>query len=384
MTAFRVDDRCAAEIAHHEARLSHLGSTLYTLESSLDLSFVRARARAGGGPGHPACEVEAALAQVWVQYPLARDHVQRLVGAAAAGRRREVQHLLGGDAITMPAGGSVSVGRLLDLLQRQVDEVGERAAELAECARQALLLLDSSTAAVVALLERAKAVGADHDVEVTEAQRELDRAVAVVADGGAVDPEGRLPAAIDAARTRLELLERQWETLPAQLVGARAQLEEIRRLIRSGADAWAEARQKISEPADLCEPLDPSGLECSDRGLQPWLARIEDQATSGRWPAAAASVEQWQKLAQRWLAGAHHVLGADSAPLLHRNELRGLVQAWQARAAASGRAEEPRLIDLGSAAEDSLYVAPCDLVVAEARVHAYIAALRNNPPGDGA
>ena len=361
-----------------ELEHSHLAQSLYALEDSPDVGFVRAAAGCGGPTGRQAADIGAAIAEIWTRYLPARDRVQQLVSAAAR-RQGVVERLWRPDAVTLPQGMTTTARALLVDLQRQVDEVAASAARLASQARRAMAGLDTVTATFVDLVERAAALGAEHDVEIVEARRRLDRAVAAVADEPTADPPPELDADIETVRRRVEQLEQQRAALPAALVSASAQLDEIRRLATGGAVAMAEAREKIGPSAVLREPLDLAGLDRGDRALQPWLARLDSQAAAGCWHAAAVGLEQWQKVATIWSARAQEVLAANRSAVLRRNELRGLLAACQARAAAAGRAEDPELADLGRAAEVALHGAPCDLGQAEAWVQAYAAALRADP-----
>jgi hypothetical protein len=57
--------------------------------------------------------------------------------------------------------------------------------------------------------------------------------------------------------------------------------------------------------------------------------------------------------------------------IARRDELRGRLEAYRAKASARGRAEDERLADLFTHAHQLLYTAPCDLRAATRAVHAY-------------
>ena len=59
-----------------------------------------------------------------------------------------------------------------------------------------------------------------------------------------------------------------------------------------------------------------------------------------------------------------------------RDELRGVLTAYQAKAQALGLAENVELGELYAAASEALYAAPCDLAAAEQRVLAYQRSIR--------
>ena len=78
------------------------------------------------------------------------------------------------------------------------------------------------------------------------------------------------------------------------------------------------------------------------------------------------------------------MLAANRGPLDRRSELRGLLAAYAAKAAATGQAEERALSDLHDAAHEALHVAPCDLDAAAALVARYGDAVRTGPAPEGA
>jgi hypothetical protein len=173
-----------------------------------------------------------------------------------------------------------------------------------------------------------------------------------------------------AARARVAGLERARTGLPGELAAAAARLDEIDRLVACAADARALAHEKIASPAGLLDPVDPGG-----RPLRPWLAQIRQQADGGAWDAAASALASWTQAADAMLASAQRVAAANAAPVARRNELRGLIDAYRAKALAYGRDEDGQLARMHAAAKEALYTAPCQLAEAERLVHDYLAAV---------
>jgi hypothetical protein len=64
-----------------------------------------------------------------------------------------------------------------------------------------------------------------------------------------------------------------------------------------------------------------------------------------------------------------------------RNELRGLLGGYQAKADARGRSEDPGLASMYERARSCLYSAPCDLAAATALVEEYQRALTRAQAG---
>jgi hypothetical protein len=65
------------------------------------------------------------------------------------------------------------------------------------------------------------------------------------------------------------------------------------------------------------------------------------------------------------------VADAADASLGRREELRGMLQAYKAKAARLGAAEDLGITEIYEAARDMLWTAPCDLAAAADAVAAY-------------
>ena len=98
---------------------------------------------------------------------------------------------------------------------------------------------------------------------------------------------------------------------------------------------------------------DPAQWDVAKRALADYAAKL------GRCAAALAEADQRYR-----------------APLEERDDLRGLLGGYRARAAAKGLAEDAVLDDKYNAAKKELFTAPCDLEVARSLVAAYQAAVR--------
>lgn len=364
---------------------SRLACALYSVDTDSDTEFVRHQATGTGRSADVARQVLSSLDLIWVHYSVVADAVQRADAALAHARSAEAQRLLHTDALELPDGTSTSVAALVGDLERQLNDVVARTARLVATARQAVRDVDDASKAFDHLSGRAAAIKAEDDTELARARTALESARLAVADDPlTAEPGHDLAGAVDAARRRVEELERQWESLPGKLAAARQDLTEVTRRVSAGVAATAEARTKIAGVAGLLEPPSPTIVDGDERALGPWLERIERQAEAGNWQAAWIGLERWERVTTAHLANAQRIFEANRAPLGRRNELRGLLDAFRVKAASQGRSEDPVLLPLHRAACDSLYVAPCDLDVATERVTAFIDAVNNEPPEDEA
>jgi hypothetical protein len=350
------------------ASLSDIAADLYTADSGTDMLFVQRQADAGNAA---ATAVTGSLATAWEQYPLAKAAVDELQAAVDRRDHDAVEKLLGPAAVTLPDGSTVSLDGLLRSLAQRAKALVADAARLADTARAALTKVDAARGAATELDGRAAALGADDEPELSALHDALDGCEAAVADDPtAAHDLGELDRLVAGARDRIETLERHRDEVPRSLASAAARLRDLEALVAQGSEAFARARDRIANPTALLEPLDVAAT--GDRALGPWLTRLQQQVDAGASEPAFNGLVAWHKTADEWFANARRVVEADAAPVAHRNELRGLLEAFRAKAAARGRAEDEELDRVYAAAKDALYVAPCDVPAAEAMVREYV------------
>jgi hypothetical protein len=359
--------RSPADVAQDlGAAASEVAAALYTIDNAPDMVFVRTQAD-GGNPA--AAAVMSSLGLAWERYTLLKEAVDRLESAVAG--RRDLGALLGPAAVQLPDGTTIGIAQLAEDINLRLEQIEPRVTGLAGAARQAVARLDAAQVATAGIVARAAAVGAADDVEITALRAALDRTLTAVAadpsqDAGLAD----LDRLVAEAGGRVELLERLRATVPADLAAASAQIATIEALVERAAAALTLTRAKMAPTPGL---IDPPNLTTA--GLGPWLARLQAQAEAGELEAAAAGVGGWKAAADTTQAEAQRALDADAAPLARRNELRGLLDAYRAKAAALGRAEEGSLGRLYTSAHDVLHTAPCVLDTAERLVAEYVAAV---------
>jgi len=101
------------------------------------------------------------------------------------------------------------------------------------------------------------------------------------------------------------------------------------------------------------------------------LADLDRLLAAGRWPRLAAELDE----IDRELATATGNLRATERTVVdtlsRRDELRGLLGAYQAKAARLGAAEDPGLTERYNYARGLLWTAPCDLAAAANAVTGY-------------
>lgn len=195
--------------------------------------------------------------------------------------------------------------------------------------------------------------------------------------GGPVDTArlGRLRQQVSAATTRAAELGRLRTGAGTRIAAAGAAVAAARAAWQDAMAARAEAEVKIV--AEL-PPLPPVG------GLADQVAALDRLRAAGRWARLATELDALDKQTADLIARCQAAERDALALLDRRDELRGLLDAYRARAARLGAAEDSDLEARHSRAQELLWTAPCDLPSATAAVTGYQQAVRalGGPGGD--
>ncbi|MGX1130749.1 hypothetical protein RKD49_002939 [Streptomyces glaucescens] len=169
-------------------------------------------------------------------------------------------------------------------------------------------------------------------------------------------------------------------------------LEEVRREIDAVLTVRQDAEQRLIRLRDLLSRADRTLAEArTARGevlakiaatevpvvsgpptvLQEQLATAAEYRRQAQWHRLSPLLESLEQKAEDELLRARESLTAVTAPLAVRAELRGRLDAYKAKVARHGLAEDPLLVERYDAARRMLWSAPCDLRVAEQAVLRY-------------
>ncbi|ABW09837.1 hypothetical protein Franean1_0371 [Parafrankia sp. EAN1pec] len=184
----------------------------------------------------------------------------------------------------------------------------------------------------------------------------------------------RAEAAVAAATRSTGDLARRHDGLDADLAAAGALLAEITRLDDTARRDAGLATRRIRGLGPLYRLAD-NWRDDQQHGLAPWLIRLRAQAAAGRWKESSRGLARWLEVAEATHLAAQRIAGANGAALRRREELRGLLGAWEAKAARLGLTADPRLLPLARAARRELYSAPTDVERAAGLVNDFGAAL---------
>jgi hypothetical protein len=288
---------------------------------------------------------------------------------------------IGLDAAGLPADGSaappVAWVRLWDLAQQLEARCASVAGHLSEV-DAAWSAVANRLATITEAVDAASALAADLGVAATV--KPLRQRLATIHDADLSDPlttapAGRLAATADArlrelgvavaeARQRLGEMTRLRDGYPQRIAALRGLAEEVRVAERAVADAYARAIAKVAQP----------GLPRAHRGgfvLLPTPAELERLGRDGRWGDLADALTTAERSAYQARDRAGQLREVADGLVARRDELRGRLDAYRAKASAKGLGEHGELTARYDDAHALLFTAPCDLRAATRAVRAY-------------
>jgi hypothetical protein len=204
---------------------------------------------------------------------------------------------------------------------------------------------------------------------VDEADRRLGQFTATLA----TDPLGVEERDLAAVRTLIQRADAE-RTSAGELREMLVQrLADAHRTAVEIDAATQEAHAAAEKAADRFPPHEIAPVPSAS--LRPDLVAVEALAAAGHWPLISSRLAEWNRRARDQLAALRDGAARNNGLLATRNELRGRLDAYQAKALRHGLAEHADLSPLATTARDALYVAPCDLTTARRAVNAYQEAL---------
>jgi hypothetical protein len=162
-------------------------------------------------------------------------------------------------------------------------------------------------------------------------------------------------------RDRLQQSLRQGKTLMAQIQAIHSQLAII--------------DQERQEKVTLSLPPAPAPEEIT--ALQDWLDRLIDRQTEVA--AVSIGIDRWSAQGQNLLARLETALRDNHQALDRRKELRGRLEALQAKAVARGWVEDAALVEIATIAKRMLYSRPTPLDEAQTHLERYERHLNGRP-----
>jgi len=332
----------------------------------------------------------AALWETFTAYAAVVDKAAELLAGARRSSDRELAQLT-----ALLTGASVEDTRSVPLARRDLTETGRSRLTLAAAVRE----MRRAFASVADVTAAAESVWNETADGLSEIGAELDAAKQQLGDTGDDEAAGALAAAGDELGRLRDLLNADplalWQggsvdtarlgRLRKQAAAAAARAAEIGRVradaqrritaaaaaVSAAAAAFADAAAARDRAAAriTADELPPPPAETA--GLDVRLAALDKLKAAGRWSRLATELDTIEAEAAAADQRCRDVQRAAAALLGRRDEQRGLLDAYQIKAARLGAAEDSELSKLYDEAHALLWTAPCDLAAAGAAVTRY-------------
>jgi hypothetical protein len=377
-----------AELLRLEAAVTAIAANLVDLDDNparKDLD----KTRLTGTTAAAWADATDALSQLWDGYRMLTDLIARARSLRDQRRlsdadRAAFLHTVLGKSITLSTttvplaqrgllgAGQVhttcSPAELLSAMEAAFATAVKVATQAGELWQRLLPAAADAAAAVDNVRALTRAAGAP-TVTIDEADRRLGAFTAALAtdplgvDAGDLARVRDLVSRADAERTSAAELR---ETLTHRLAEAHALAGKLAEAQRA-ADAARDAA------ADRFREQDVIAVRGTD--LRPDLAAVDALAAAGQWALISPRLADWTRRARERLATLNDAAARNAGLLTVRNELRGRLDAYRAKALRRGLGESSDLTALADTARTALYTAPCDLDAARTAVNAYQDAL---------
>ncbi|MFE1904610.1 hypothetical protein ACFW96_13210 [Streptomyces gardneri] len=175
----------------------------------------------------------------------------------------------------------------------------------------------------------------------------------------------------DRAALALEDIRREIEAVLAVRQDSEDRLLRLRDVLSRADRTLTEARSARGEVLAKIAASEVPAVSGPPTALQERLATAAEHRRHQRWHRLSPLLDSLEREAEDELMRARESLTAVTAPLAVRAELRGRLDAYKAKVARLGAAEDPLLIERYDTARRMLWSAPCDLRVAEQAVLRY-------------
>ncbi|WUH93471.1 hypothetical protein OG900_27395 [Streptomyces sp. NBC_00433] len=190
----------------------------------------------------------------------------------------------------------------------------------------------------------------------------------------------------EQAGRQLDGIRREVEAVMHVRDDAKHRLGRLRDVLSRADRTLTEARSARVEVLSKILASDVPAVSGPASVLHERLAMAEEFTRSAQWHRLSPLLDSLEEHADDELLRARESLTAVTAPLAVRAELRGRLDAYRAKVARLGMAEDPLLIERYDQARRLLWSAPCDLAAAERTVQRYQQAVAESgaqhPPQD--
>jgi hypothetical protein len=192
------------------------------------------------------------------------------------------------------------------------------------------------------------------------------------AEGSSAPGGGRPDTTVyDREARALEDVRREIDAVLTVRQDAEKRIVRLRDVLSRADRTLAEARTARGEVLAKIAATEVPVVSGPPTALQEQLAAAAEYRRQAQWHRLSPLLESLEQKAEDELLRARESLTAVTAPLAVRAELRGRLDAYKAKVARHGFAEDTLLVERYEKARRMLWSAPCDLRAAEQAVLRY-------------
>ncbi|GGV57016.1 hypothetical protein GCM10010294_03280 [Streptomyces griseoloalbus] len=190
---------------------------------------------------------------------------------------------------------------------------------------------------------------------------------------GSSAPGGGKPdtTVYDREARALEDVRREIDAVLTVRQDAEKRIVRLRDILSRADRTLAEARTARGEVLAKIAATEVPVVSGPPTALHEQLSTAAEYRRHAQWHRLSPLLESLEQKAEDELLRARESLTAVTAPLAVRAELRGRLDAYKAKVARHGLAEDPELVERYEKARRMLWSAPCDLRAAEQAVLRY-------------
>ncbi|MFF9806021.1 hypothetical protein ACF1G5_12950 [Streptomyces coeruleorubidus] len=194
----------------------------------------------------------------------------------------------------------------------------------------------------------------------------------LAAEGSSAPGGGRPDTTVyDREARALEDVRREIDAVLTVRQDAEKRIVRLRDVLSRADRTLAEARTARGEVLAKIAATEVPVVSGPPTALQEQLAAAAEYRRQAQWHRLSPLLESLEEKAEDELLRARESLTAVTAPLAVRAELRGRLDAYKAKIARHGFAEDTLLVERYEKARRMLWSAPCDLRAAEQAVLRY-------------
>jgi hypothetical protein len=237
-------------------------------------------------------------------------------------------------------------------------------------------ILADAESQINALEKLAASLGKDSVSELTQARTAITSVKQRIEQdplGVSTEIEQQIQPILTQVKSSLAKLAKQQIQGRENLATARTALEKLQEIHNQSLVAFTESQEKVVDHSVVEIPLTPAQIDA----LSQWLDRLETKFAEGLVNAVMVGITNWLAKAKEHIVLAEQVYTAHNNLLQIRRELRGRLDALQAKALALGLIEDGILTNLATQSKQLLYTSPTPLNQAAKLVTEYEKRLNN-------